>query len=1017
MTLSRLERFAPFLTHKDDRPAITNPSDPFATFHVRRYDFGNTQEWFTYVKPAYGDTSSNPEDHLVTLAELYPDDYEIYSHDKGHETPAQRLLHDCKIAPFSWVRIEDFTVGLSNPNYFQAHTDTQYRTVAQSIATFDCDVFAPLRVLCLDIESYSPDGTFPDAKRRDMPIIGIGHATYILGQDAYHDLRYIGYTAKHATDHKVEETQTASWGKKEEPYHIEMFGRETEMLVRQAAYIQEMDPDIVMTFNGNGYDYPAILDKYEMYGLTVDYARMHIGAVASNKYTRELVRYTVNGKRKKKKNVANDRPKYYRVSMKGRVDYDYYRFCNSTHPMCQLSSQSLDALATHYLGGVTKDDLPPSAIFRAHDRGDFRSIAHYCVKDCILPIEIARRKLHFHAICNASRICTILPQVYLISGQYKRLVTRLKSTAIQEGLAWFGQTFGGYDDEDPEKYQGAMVLVPTPGYFNVPIFVLDFAGLYPSVIRWKNIGPDTEITPEYAATLPPEDYIIMDCGKRTHYFLAEHRRKGLFSIVLEEVLGQRKVYKRKMAQAARDGDAVMEATYDQMQLAFKLVANSMYGIFKMVHHAAAESTTAGGRMMIRETRKYCEQHVSKHFDVDLPEHLMYFPQGKGTFYVRVIYGDTDSVFIQCIPMPGSTIATSDYANVAFMTEFVDLIKTLGDHITKYVFGSPYVELEYEKYYWPFFINKKKRYAGMRVMYPKEGVSPTLNLMGIDVKRRDAIPFAVRVGSELLRRVLDVNESFDTLLEFIRLEGHKILCDELPIEDYVMSIKLQAESAYESPDTEIAVNVARQMKARGGDRHPPAPGDRIRFVIKAPIESVPGPGSKKTKRIIAHSADDPEYVKAMHIPVDLKHYHSHFMDKCAPLLAIKLTLEEAGERLRDRYRYQSEQKLVARHHVSNRHERLNKLLAQCNRQTATGDDEIDYVRDDKVREAAVEVYDHMATCIVEMLKTSGTKPLPPKRPPGILSFLKARTKRPASVAEANEAQASSSKHPIGSPGEC
>ena len=43
-----------------------------------------------------------------------------------------------------------------------------------------------------------------------------------------------------------------------------------------------------------------------------------------------------------------------------------------------------------------------------------------------------------------------------------------------------------------EGYEGAIVLHPTPGiYVDAPISVLDYASLYPSSIKEKNISHDT----------------------------------------------------------------------------------------------------------------------------------------------------------------------------------------------------------------------------------------------------------------------------------------------------------------------------------------------------------------------------------------------------------------------------------------------------------------------------------------------------------------------------------------------
>ena len=42
-----------------------------------------------------------------------------------------------------------------------------------------------------------------------------------------------------------------------------------------------------------------------------------------------------------------------------------------------------------------------------------------------------------------------------------------------------------------EKYQGAHVEEPVQGYYTDPILTVDFASLYPSLMRTYNLSPDT----------------------------------------------------------------------------------------------------------------------------------------------------------------------------------------------------------------------------------------------------------------------------------------------------------------------------------------------------------------------------------------------------------------------------------------------------------------------------------------------------------------------------------------------
>lgn len=55
-------------------------------------------------------------------------------------------------------------------------------------------------------------------------------------------------------------------------------------------------------------------------------------------------------------------------------------------------------------------------------------------------------------------------------------------------------TFRYLADTD-EQYEGATVIEPMKGYYDVPIATLDFASLYPSIMMAHNLCYSTLLTP------------------------------------------------------------------------------------------------------------------------------------------------------------------------------------------------------------------------------------------------------------------------------------------------------------------------------------------------------------------------------------------------------------------------------------------------------------------------------------------------------------------------------------------
>ena len=68
------------------------------------------------------------------------------------------------------------------------------------------------------------------------------------------------------------------------------------------------------------------------------------------------------------------------------------------------------------------------------------------------------------------------------------------------------QRVGGDRDD---KYEGATVLEPLKGFYNMPISTLDFASLYPSIMMAHNICYSTLVKGADVQALQPE---IVSCG-------------------------------------------------------------------------------------------------------------------------------------------------------------------------------------------------------------------------------------------------------------------------------------------------------------------------------------------------------------------------------------------------------------------------------------------------------------------------------------------------------------------------
>ena len=188
------------------------------------------------------------------------------------------------------------------------------------------------------------------------------------------------------------------------------------------------------------------------------------------------------------------------------------------------------------------------------------------------------------------------------------------------------------------KYTGAIVLDPKIGFYEIPVNVLDFQSLYPSMEIAENLCCTTYVPP-HKLHLVPEDKRVRSPPEYTldgtflndgHWFTTKDFKGGIIPRAQERLAARRAVFKAKMG-AATDKLEVMR--YNIAQNAMKLMMNSIYGFtgFEQATifcQAVASATTAYGRMYHEKTCKFTESWCAE----------------RG-LRCLIIYGDTDSLFV------------------------------------------------------------------------------------------------------------------------------------------------------------------------------------------------------------------------------------------------------------------------------------------------------------------------------------------------------------------------------------
>jgi DNA polymerase-2 len=363
----------------------------------------------------------------------------------------------------------------------------------------------------------------------------------------------------------------------------------------------------------------------------------------------------------------------------------------------------------------------------------------------------------------------------------------------------------------PEGAQGAeiaggLVLDSVPGLYR-NILVFDFKSLYPSLIRTFNIDPLTH-APE--GRDPGGPTVATPSGAR-------FRREPVG--ILPELVAR---LWEERARARARGDLVgAQAT--------KILMNSLFGVLgasacRLFSPAVANAITTAGQHVIRLAAAAVEREGH-----------------------RVIYGDTDSLFVDAAE-PDETAAAARAER---------LRQRISDDVAEALraeFGvESWLELEFEKVYARFWMpevrggaaGSKKRYAGL--VAGRDG--GTLELVGLEAVRRDWSAVARRFQRELLDRVFH----------------------DRPVEEYVR--RFVADLRAGRHDAELAYRKAIRKPLDAYTKTTPPH-------VKAARKQAGGPG-----RIVSYvvTAAGPEALGEVTAAPDYEHYVVHQLRPIADAL--------------------------------------------------------------------------------------------------------------------------------------
>ncbi len=312
-----------------------------------------------------------------------------------------------------------------------------------------------------------------------------------------------------------------------------------------------------------------------------------------------------------------------------------------------------------------------------------------------------------------------------------------------------------------KKYLGAKVIEPIPGiHFNV--VVVDFASLYPSIIKVWNISYETI------------DCVHDECKSEKlpgvpHWTCK--KRKGIFSTIIGSLRDLRIGWYKRLAKNP-NLNPTLKSQYEVIQASMKVILNAAYGVLgaetsDLYSPAAAESITAIGRYNIDKTIEIAKK-----------------------MGLEIIYGDTDSLFIKNPPK--------------------DVLKKFIEEVEE----ALKVDLEMDKTYkYVAFSQRKKNYFG--VTYDNN-----VDIKGLLGKKKHIPEFVKKTFYEIvdLLKGIEKPEDFESVKEKIKKltysQYSRLKFGRIPLNELAIKVMMNKNIEDYKKTTPQHVKAAQQLRNFG-----------------------------------------------------------------------------------------------------------------------------------------------------------------------------------------------------------
>ncbi len=525
---------------------------------------------------------------------------------------------------------------------------------------------------------------------------------------------------------------------------------ETEEELLAAIFKTLLDYPIILTFNGDDFDLRYLFHRAQRLGFTRDQIPIELGRESA--------------------------------SLKYGIHIDLYKFFfNRSIQVYAFSNKYREVT----LDGISEALLETGKleISQPVSRLSTSELAAYCYQDAelVLNLTMFDGEVVMKLISALSRI-SFLPvedmsrqgvSGWIRSMMFKEhrdrgyLIPRAEDIKSAKGGTSTTAVIKG------KKYKGGMVVDPVPGV-HFTVAVLDFASLYPSIIKTWNLG--------YETILCKHDDCRTNKIPDTDHWVC--RKKRAMESQLVGSLRDLRIKWYKPRSKDKTVSANILSWYQVVQNALKVVLNASYGVFgadrfSLYCPPLAESTAAIGRYAITNTINEAKR-----------------------LGIEVFYGDTDSIFL----------GTPSKAKLDELIQWSK--KELG------------MELEVDKNYrYVALSNRKKNYLGVHE-------DNRVDIKGLTGKKRHIPEFLKAAFTQLVEILGQVKTppDFDLarakIKDLVQDSYGKLRNRKYSLEDLAFNMMIGKSVSGYTKTTPQHVKAAQQLTQKGSEVKA---GDLVSFV--------------------------------------------------------------------------------------------------------------------------------------------------------------------------------------------